>query len=288
MREFLNIPTRLIKEYKDDKQKFDLLAAAVVFKMNHSNSIVGKVTNKSVREELHVKHSVAKRLLDCFVDCELFSVNEKNGILFVRTFKDRTWKRFGNGKRHHKAQSDYCKKIKVGNYTLRQIKRILREALLENTFQAKQREQLDSWVIAHIELKNGCVTNAKACALTQKQIASGFGLSKSSVCRYVGRMEKDGRVGKTKIVAECQIPVLNERTATEWSERNPKKKFHAWHDTKHGGWSGWVYYGCIYTIKDRNVTESFKHVIWNYHYRNGAVDYSCGTPDGEGYWSKHS
>lgn len=285
MERVLNVPIRLLKASKDDKQQFELLAAAVLFKMIHDNSIVGKITNKSVRTELHCKYDVAKRLIEQFDKSDLFSYNKKNGVLFVRTFKDRTWKSFKKG--CIKAQSDYCKKIKVGNYTLKEMKRILREALLENTFQAKQREQLDSWLLAHIELKNGCVTNAKNCALTQKKVSAGFGLSRSSVSRYAKRMVMDGRVSKTQIVAECSIPELNDVTAREWMEKNPEKKFFAWHDVDHGGWSGWVYYGCIYSIIDRQVSESFKHVIWTYrHGDSKSTDNFNNTPDGEGYWSR--
>ena len=134
---------------------------------------------------------------------------------------------------------------------------------------------------------SSCVTEARKYAITLKHFSEIFGLSKSSAHRYIARMEGDGRVSKTLTVAECVIPHLNERTAAEWIERNPKGFFHARHG-RHG-WSGWRHYGNIYEIVDRRVSDSFKHVIWNHKYRRSAkVESLDNRPDGEGFWSKHS
>lgn len=301
MEKVLNIPTRLLKAYKGDKRTFELLAAAVLLKINHSHSVVKTATASTLRQELHCKHSVAQRILEGAKDCELFIYNKQKKVLFVKTFKDNTTKDFGKGKMRFKGSSDFCKKVKKDKYTLRQIKRILREALLENMIRGKQMKQLDSWGLATKELKNGCVTTAKKCAMTQKMLASGFGLGRSSANRYVNRMKDAGVVSKTQIVAECAIPNLNDVTLKEWMDKNPDKAIHAWHDVENGGWSGWAYYGCMYSITDRNIEESFKHVIWNHAKRVDAkktlskksqsglsyIDF-MSTPDGEGYWSKFS
>ena len=316
MREILNIPTKLLKAYKDDKHEFDLLAASVLLKIISPNSIVKCRNAAALMNVLHCKHNVAQRILDGMRGCELFDYNEKKGVVFVRTFKTDEATEIRHGRKRFKANEDYCKKIKIADclsedkrtgkkiYTLRKVKLRLREALLENMMYRKQREQLDSWANAERELEDGCVTNAKKCAMTQKMLASGFGLGRSSANRYSKRMEKDGRVSKSGIVAECAIPVLNDVTLDEWKQKNPEKTIHAWHDNKHGGWSGWVYYGCMYSL-NRDTTDSLINVIWNHATRidakktlmkkgKGKSDEGLSyeefmtTPDGEGFWGKQS
>lgn len=131
MRKCLNIPIHYLKEVKDDKQQFELFAVAVMFKMRYVHSVVGMVDNKMLREELHCKHKVAKRIIDGMADSRFFIVNKKNGKVFIPTFKSTEIKTFGTGKSKYEGTGDYCKKLKIKDYTLREMKRALRELLLE-------------------------------------------------------------------------------------------------------------------------------------------------------------
>ena len=102
-------------------------------------------------------------------------------------------------------------------------------------------------------------------------------------------MKREGKISKTRALSECVIPELNDETASEWLEIHPKRKFYAWHNKRSGGWTGWVGYGCIYTITDRSVSESFMHIIWNHKVRVRATVAQEGQmPDGDAYWAKHN
>ena len=225
---------------------------------------------------------MAERILNGMKDCRFFKVNPKNGKVFVSTFKSSELRTFGRRKKKYQSPSDFCKKLDVKKYTLREMKKVLRELLIEEEVKKRQPQQ-----VQRLGNLSSCVTEARKYAITLKHFSDVFGLSKSSAHRYLARMEEDGRVSKTLTVAECVIPHLNERTAAEWIERNPKGFFHARHG-RHG-WSGWRHYGNIYEIVDRRVSDSFKHVIWNHKYRRSAkVESLDNRPDGEGFWSKHS
>lgn len=287
-REVLNIPTHYLNEVKDNKQLFELFAVAVLFKMLFPNSIVGVLTNETLRKLIHCKHNVAERILDGMKDCPYFIVNQKTGVVFVPSFKSNEIKTFGRHKKQYRSTSDYCKKLEIKDYTLREIKRALRELPLQKVIHTVQTKQVRRLGKAQSHFNDCCATGAKNGAITLKQLSASFGLSKSSAWRYIDRMVNDGRVSKTPIVAECVIPELNDVTARAWMERHPNRRFYAWHNIRSGGWTGWVGYGCIYAITDRRVSESFKHVIWNHKTRlSGIVAKSGDTPDGEAYWGKH-
>ena len=202
VRKILNIPIKTLQEVKDDKQQFELFAVAVLFKIYHPNSIVGKVTNKSLREVLHCKHNVAQRILDGMMNSRFFNVNTKNSIVFVPTFKSSDIKIFGRHKKRYPSTSDYCKELEIKKYTLREIKKALREMLLENAIHTKQRKQVQRLGELTIDDILYCVTIAKEYAQSLKQLSSSFGLSKSSASRYIADMVSEGKVSKTLIVAE--------------------------------------------------------------------------------------
>lgn len=273
-------------EVKNDKKLFELFAAAVLFKINHIHSVVGRIDNKVIRTELHCKHNVAQRILDGMKDSSFFVVNPKNKKVFIPSFKSLEVRTFGRKNKHFKSNSDYCVKIEKKRYTLREIKRVLRESLLENSIHTKQRKQVKRFGVLDKNMLS-CVTVAKEYVLTLKDLSDSFGLSKSSASRYITRLGNDNKVSKTLIVAERVVPVLNDITAREWMERNPGRTLHAWHCRY--GWSGWLCYGRIYDIVDRRVSESFKHVIWNHKERISNIVSKLGqTPDGEKYWAKMS
>ena len=252
----------LVKKVKDDKQQFELFAAAVLFKMRYVNSCIGTVTNKTVRQTLHCKHNVAQRILEGMQDSPFFIV--AGGKAFVPTFKSSDRKVYYVRNYRYTGTADYCMKMKVREgYTLREMKKALRELLLENMVRAKQTQQVKS-----SGKKNpSCVTTDKDLAITLGQLSKCFGLGRSSAWYYMKRLVDNKIVSKTRMVAECVISELNDVTLAQWLGHNPGRPYHVWHNLRSGGWSAWANHGCIYHIIDRDTYESFKYVIWNHRKR---------------------
>ena len=242
-----------------------MLVCAIIIKTLYQNSTLYEVSQKKVMRFFHVAHRRAKRLMEWFEKSDLFVYDKKRCTLFAKSFKSKEVHIYGKGKNKYRAFADYCYKMQM---------QIQKDEHID--FSAAVRELRDMLIVCTIDsLEKGNFKNVggnthssvetlNSKAITQQRLAGISGMSRSTVCRHLKDMIRDGKVGKTRIVAECVIPYLTADTEREWMDAHPGKGFFAWHNRKYGSWSGWIHHGTEYTILKRKLSDRFQHVIYNY------------------------
>ncbi|WP_233247051.1 hypothetical protein [Prevotella sp. oral taxon 376] len=270
----MNMPVNLLQRHRFDKHAIEMIALAAIVKALHENSTLylNNLSIKAFGELFCVSYYKAKSLLEMAKESELFIYNEKKNCLFAKPFKSKFI--ITRGKRgQYKSAEDYVRKIdvvsedsvfvnnreKITKVSLRKVITLLRRTLLHNVFSAEKRNELVQ------ENKFSC--NRSKAPKSMRCLAKSFGMSKASASRYIKGMVDDKEVSKSEMVAECVIPVLNDTTASEYTNKPYHRHFVAWYNPKSGCWSGWVNLGCKYTIIDNKVSRSFQHVIYNHKKR---------------------
>jgi len=242
-----------------------MLVCAIMIKHRFQNSTLYDTRITSIMRFFGVSHKKAGKLLKRFSQSELF-IFHPDGKLFAKTFKSREKVVYGKGKRKYEAFADYCCKMQMQDINLRDAVRELRNILI--TCAIDFRERGDNLNIVGRTKNVEHPRSSKSKAVTHKLLGSISGLSRSSAGRYINRLMDDDRVSKTRIVAECVIPELNDSSEREWRRQHPNKGFFAWHSIEYGNWSGWQHHGTIYSLCRRKDSECFRHVIYNYRRKN--------------------
>lgn len=281
---YINVPISLVRRFKGNKTSLEAVACAILIKTRHTNSTLYQFDDyKKVVECFGVSYRKAKKIMATLQYNELFVYNEEKNCIFAKSFKDKTKKRYGK-RRKYDACSDYCFKVEViEGMTLRMMIKQLRRIL--------------ALCVIHVNGMNTCksVENTDTLgkeqegtrAIPQRKIADAIGLSRSSASRYVKEMVNEQIVSKTMTVAECVIPELNDETDRLYREKHPNSRFVAFHNETYGGWSGWVFVGCEYSIIRRDISDRFKNVIYNFWHKSMKknVRLSCEL-DGGTWWNK--
>lgn len=266
---------------KFDKTSIEMLVCAIMIKCKYQHSTLYNVTPHNVMKFFGVsKKKKAERLIKSFAESELFVWNAEKRILYAKSFKSKEKIIYGkNGKNKYEAFADFCRKMQMQeDIKLFSAVQELRNILILNVINAVERFSGSN--LKSIKVLQPVTEPLKSSAIPQRVIGKAMGMSRSSAGRYLAKLENDGRVSKTKMVAECVIPVLNETTQKAWRAKHPKRQFYVWHSTEYGGWSGWVMYGYAYSISNRKDSDLFQHVIWNYDNSRRGVNqakpvYSC-------------
>lgn len=183
-----------------------------------------------------VAHKKAHKLIELLKTHELFIYNEKNDCLFAKSFKSKDEKHYGN-RRKYTAIADYCRKLQVHDgMTLRELVRELRNTLLMNVIHANEQ---DGFIVSGNK-QTATKPNVQR-AIPQRKLAKSIGMSKSSASRYINRMAKENSISFSGVVFGYAKSVF-------------------------GGQFVWTVCGRVYSISSRHLSESFKNVIYNYHY----------------------
>lgn len=282
----INAPIRLIKEFKDDKSSLEMLACAIIVKAKYQNSCAYSLDTKRVMALFGVSAYKAKKLKEAIKSSPLFAYNERKDCAFAKSFKSSAEVDYYGRHRQFRARHDYCRKITVEpSITLREMVKILRCTLLMYIMHACD----VSNYFTGVNKKTRVVKPQAKGAIPMRKLQSAVSLGKTSTWKLLKDLSKSGDIKKDKLVVECVIPELNEVTGSDYVlHHNADDKFGAWQSKEYGRWSGWVVYGRKYSIQKRDVSNSFKHVIYNYrHHRREKPEMSCEN-DGDGYWCRHS
>lgn len=267
----INVPIALMKECSHDKLRLECLALAVIIKRTFTNSTLYGVNVGKFRRTFGCSYTKAQKMIEAVKDCDLFVYNEKHDFLFAKSFKSREVKRCGkNGK--FLANADFCKKIYESAGTLRDVTRLLRETLLANVMVAQQRELLGGNAK---EIQSHCKATRSKAPIALRKFAKSISMSKSSAGRYLSKMEKDKKVSKSEIVAECVLPYYTSEKAGEWLERHPRQRLWVWFSEKYHQFTAWITYGRRYSLCDGTFDRSFRNVIYNHRKRLSAVRKPC-------------
>lgn len=267
----INVPIALIKKCSHDKLRLECLALAVIIKRKFVNSTLYGVNVGNFRRTFNISYSKAVKMIAAVKESELFEYNEKHDFLFAKSFKSREIKRYGKEGRFF-AKADFCKEIYEGANTLRDVTRLLREILLANVMIAQQRELLGGNAK---KTQSHCKAARSKAPIALRKFAKSINMSKASAGRYISRMEKDGKVSKSEIVAECVLPYYTSEKAEEWMENHPRQRLWIWYSEKYHQFTAWITYGRMYSLNDGTLDRSFRNVIYNHSKRLSAINKPC-------------
>lgn len=243
----INVTIDILIKYSSSKRMKELLALAIWIKMQHSNSIMWGVTAYMLRSRLKVGKVKADRILKDIKDCDLFSV-EGNKVT-VASFRDKTIKKNAKGKAYSGA---IVAKFEVrDDYKLRDIYKLINEKLFE--YQICAAEHKNCLMKAPEE---GEKVGVKGCAITLKQFQEALHMGSGSISRIKKELAARGTI--TSSVAEKHsFGVRNEEETKRILKRTGKKKADFIVGTL-----GFCVLACCYSVSDRMVTDSFRHLIY--------------------------
>ncbi len=221
----------------------ELLAVAIWIKMQHSNSVMWNVTEYKLRTRLHIGKTKAERLIRDMKESDLFSV-EGNKVT-VASFRDQQDKWTRKGMVYHGAM--VCRFI-VKDYRLNELYNLINEKLFE--YQICAAEHKDCCLNEHKP------SGAKGKAITIKQFKQALNMGTGSVVRIKKRLVASGKVNSS--LAEMHsFDTRNEEEEKRTLQRTGKRKadFVV-------GVLGFIVLPCLYSVADRSVSDSFRHIIY--------------------------
>ena len=255
MADKINIPVELLKSGRFDKDFLELLALSVCIKMSHVDSQLRNVSPTRIMEIAHCGHAKAKKLMNqAKANTELFTYNERKNILFAKNFKE-PYIRTITDKHGNSHKSCYFFKLERKEYQLRQLVRIMHDALFKNCINAQERSD-------EFKAKNKNAMFKAKMPLTQKNIAKVAGLNNTkAVYRMRVRLEKQGDISYSKPKFLYRTNCISDDAL------NHQRLADAFMiiDQKKG--TGYVLSRAQYSIKKREVTNQFKHVILDHSKR---------------------
>lgn len=251
----INIPTELLKSGRFDKNFLELLALSVCIKMSHVDSQLRNVSPTRIMEIAHCGHAKAKKLMNqAKANTELFTYNERQNILFAKNFKE-PYIRTITDKHGNSHKSCYFFKLERKEYQLRQLVRIMHDALFKNCINAQERSD-------EFQGKNKNVMFKANMPLTQKNIAKVAGLNNTkAVYRMRVRLEKQGEISYSKPQFLYKTNCISDDALNHQRLSDTFMII----DQKNG--TGYVLSRAQYSIKKREVTNQFKHVILDHSKR---------------------
>lgn len=255
MADKINIPVELLKSGRFDKNFLELLALSVCIKMSHVDSQLRNVSPTRIMEIAHCGHAKAKRLMNqAKANTELFTYNERKNILFAKNFKE-PYIRTITDKHGNSHKSCYFFKLERKEYQLRQLVRIMHDALFKNCINAQERSD-------EFQGKNKNVMFKAKMPLTQKNIANVAGLNNTkAVYRMRVRLEKQGDISYSKPQFLYKTNCISDDALNHQRLADTFMII----DQKNG--TGYVLSRAQYSIKKREVTNQFKHVILDHSKR---------------------
>ena len=251
----INIPIELLKGMRFDKESLETLAFSICIKMAFVDSQFRNVTPTRVMQIAHCGHAKACKLIEqAKGDTALFHYNERKNILFAKDFK-KPYIRTITDKHGKSHKSGYFYKLERKDYQLRQLVRIMHEALFKNCINAQERSD-------EFQCKNKNVMFKTKMPLTQKNIAKVAGLNNTkAVYRMRVRLEKMGDITYSKPQFLYRTNCLSDEALRH------KGLTGTFMIIDHKNGTGYVLSQAQYTIKKRDVTNQFKHVILDHSKR---------------------
>lgn len=243
--QYINVTIELLKAYSSSKSMKELLALAIWFKMQHSNSVIWNVTTYKLRKGLRIGKVKAERLIRDMKESDLFSVDGDKVV--VSSFRVHTTKWTRKGKEYHGAM--VCK-FEVKEYTMKELYNLINEKLFVYPICAA--EHKDCCMKASDDEKVG----AKGKAITIGQFQKAINMCSGSVSKLKKKLIKEGKISST-LAEKHSFDVRNEEKTKRTLMRTGKKKADFVVGTL-----GFVVLACSYSVTDRMVSDGFRHLIY--------------------------
>lgn len=252
---YINVPVRLIKRYRDDKNGWDLLVFAICLKLYSGDSGMYLRSVPQVMKLLHCSYRKAQRLMkQAASDNVLFQYNPKTKFIVAKSFTigcKRTEAKycnlkFGNGYLFHdsviKIDVDSKDCIKHSN-----ISRRLRDFSILRILGYSSSDELN----CHSEHRS----EARK-PLTQKYLGNIAGIHQSTVSRHLRKLANDDN--KVIIItSHDKIPVYDLKHNVVINDIPNRHPFIS-------GRFMYVRDANDYVILDKSIFGRFKHIIYNH------------------------
>lgn len=243
--QYINVTIELLKTYSSSKSMKELLALAIWFKMQHSNSVIWNVTEYKLRKGLRIGRPKAQRLIQDMKDSDLFTIDGNKVV--VSSFRDHTTKWTRKNKEYHGAM--VCK-FEVKEYTMKELYNLINEKLFVYPICAA--EHKDCCMKASDDGKVG----AKGKAITIGQFKKAINMSSGAVSKLKKKLIGEGKISST-LAEKHSFDVRNEEETKRTLKRTGKKKADFVVGTL-----GFIVLACSYSITDRTVSDGFRHLIY--------------------------
>ena len=227
---------------------YETYALYVAIRMSYKNSKVYDPSPYKIMKLCNVGYTKACQLLAKIKGdkTDHFHIAKRDKGLVALSNKGLCIKQ---DKRGREYRSDFCHKITKGKYTLRQIVKILKRAMLSHFIDCATRERTNRATSNEVESNR----QAEPRMITQEQMQGFCHLKRSSMNRLVLELASDGVFEKSEKTLVKVIDHVNDFTAAEYVGT----RFFVWKKAQ----SGWVCLTCTY-LMNMCAKSSFRHIFW--------------------------
>ena len=238
----------LINYLRSTKGDYETYALYVAIRMSYNNSKVFNPSPYKIMEICNVGYTKACRLLAKAKNDKTnhFHVAKRDKGLVALSNKGL---RIKKDKRGREYKGDFCHKISVGEYTLGQIVKILKRAILTHFIDCATSERTNRGTSSGVQSDR----QAEPKMIPQKFMQEYCYLTRSSMNRLVFELASDGVFEKSEKTLIKVIDHVNDVTAAEYAGT----RFFVWKKAQ----SGWVCLTSTYLMNEF-AKSSFRHIFW--------------------------
>lgn len=248
---YINIPYRLVRKYRETKAEWDLLCFAICLKLNSSDSGMYLNDPRDIMRLFHCSYRKARRLmLQSISDKDLFHYNPKTKFIVARSFKRGCgFTNSHSGKVFHKDNVIVIDKEADGTISHYKTSSRLRDLLIQKMLRTQSPSD-------ELECQNNPHSESRK-PLTQEYIGNVAGCHQTTVSRRTIRMAKNKQIA---IKSHAKIPVWDLEHGIVLNDIPDRKPFIV-------GRFAYIRDVNEYTILDNSIHFRFKHIIYNHRKR---------------------
>lgn len=249
---YINVPYRLAKRYREDKEEWDLLVFAICLKLNRNDSGIYLRNPKDLMKILHCSYRKAVRLFkQAPHNKRLFHYNPRTKFIVARSFEIGCNTNPPKGKRKFAYRMDdviVVTKKEDGTISHFDISSQLHDLCIDKMLRTQKPSDDLQCQPRHSETRK---------PLTQKFIGNCVGLCQTTVSRRLRKMETKGQI---KISRHPKIPVIDLEHGIVLNDFSNRKYFIS-------GRFAYIRDVNEYEILDETIHFRFKHLIYNHKKR---------------------
>lgn len=254
----INIDINLLKRYTYNKRRKELFALAIWCHIKHTSASIRNFDRFYIRKNLHVGKIKAETLLEDAIEDQLFTFKGDN--VSVGSFRNKDIKYNRRGREYRSAFVYKFVFDKEHEYTLKELYNLINEIITLHPIVAKENKDCLQQRGGH---NNRCglnICDAISRTLTLRKLSDNNNMSVSSTSRLMKKLVKDGKISKEP--SRIYTALDSERKKDIAEVLNRLGRYSS--SFEHGGLTYFII-PCAYSIADRKVSNSFMHLIYNYH-----------------------
>lgn len=254
----INIDINLLKRYTYNKQRKELFALAIWCHIKHTSASIRNFDRFFLRKNLHIGKAKAEKLIEEAMNDQLFTFNGSS--VSVGSFRNKNIKYNRKGREYRSAFVYKFYFDRNYEYTLKDLYNLINEIITLFPIAAKENKDC---LQQRGGLNNRCgqfYCDAFTRTLTLKKLSSNNNMSLSSTSRLMKKLVNTGKISKEPARIYTSLGCEHNKEIADQLNRLGRHSS----SFEHGGLTYFVV-PCAYSIADRKVSNSFTHLIYNYH-----------------------